>query len=260
MLDETFEILKENPSKVATLLKKTNLSRMSPFGDEPYSENYRYGKNYLFNLIKIAAQTKNLTNAEDMESILKSVLDIKSREYNSLNEPFDSNGDSLLFKILDIKANDKKSNEALDRIYDVLSRREFDFDEKDGLGFSFLEKAIYFENERGVKLWKDSNPSGEVNYSRELDLAINSCKDKVFKNYVLKNLDCQFADLKEAVKLCSLAALKKIESQFESPLYTEDKARNLWYTALNTCDRKFCVNFFKQYEKYLPARAIDDLI
>ena len=260
VLDETFEILKENPSKVATLLKKTNLSRMSPFGDKPYSENRRYGMNYLFNLIKIAAQTKNLTNAEDMESILKSVLEIKSWDYKSLNEPFDSNGDSLLFKILDIKANDKKSNEALDRIYAVLSRREVDFYEKDGLGFSFLEKAIYFENERGVKLWKDSNPSGEVNYSRELDLAINSCKDKVFKNYVLKNLDCQFTDLKEAVKLCSLAALKKIESQFESPLYTEDKARNLWYTALNTCDRKFCVNFFKQYEKYLPARAIDDLI
>ena len=260
VLDETFEILKENPSKLATLLKKIDLSRKSPFGDKPFSENRRYGMNYLLNLIKIAAQTKNLTNAEDMESILKSVLEIKSWDYKSLNEPFDSNGDSLLFKILDIKANDKKSNEALDRIYDVLSRREVDFDEKDSLGFNFLEKALYFENERGVNYWIKNNTRNWVDYTPELDFVINSCQNKELKDSVLKVLKCDFEDLTKAVELCSLEAIKKLESQFESPLYTEDTAKDLWYTALNTCDRKFCVNFFKQYEKYLPARAIDDLI
>ena len=264
VLNDLLKIVEEKPQELGLYLKKLDLSYFCNFSFRRYLENgelnHNYGKNFTFDLIKIAAKSKNLMNAEDMEEIFDLVYKIHNSSFKAFNEPFDSNGDSLLFKILDIKADDKKSNDALDRIFKGLSRKYIDLDVKDGLGFSFLEKAIYFENERGVKLWKDSNPSGEVNYTRELDLAINSCKDKVFKNYVLKNLDCQFADLKEAVKLCSLTALKKLESQFESPLYTEDKARNLWYTALNTCDRKFCVNFFKQYEKYLPARAIDDLI
>lgn len=256
VLAEFLEIMKSYPKEAEKYFNRIKNSASS------------YDDSFIFELIKNISKRKNLMNAKDMESVVNMLGAIHLPRFPALTEPFNSDGDSLLFKILDIKATDKKSNEALDRIFKKLAiinskytyTNDIDFDTQDGFGFSFLEKAIFFENVRGVTFWRENHHFGNVDYTPNLDFVVKSCKDKDFKNFVLRVLNCRFNDLKEAVKLCSLTALKEIESQFESPLYTEDTAKDLWYTALNTCDRKFCVNFFKQYEKYLPARAIDDLI
>ena len=229
---------------------------------------YYYNGSFIFELIKNISERKNLMNAEDMESVVNMIGEIHTPRFEALTMPFNSDGDSLLFKILDIKATDKKSNEALDRIFKKLSQINFSYsygkninlDTQDGLGFSFLEKSIFFENERGVKLWRDSSPLGRVYYTPNLDFAVKSCENSDFKNYVLRVLDCKFIDLYEAVKLCSLEAIKKIESQFESPLYTEDSAKDLWDIALHTYNKEFCKDFYKGYQKYLPPNAFDDLM
>ena len=227
-----------------------------------------YNGPFIFELIKNISKRKNLMNAKDMESVVNMLGAIHFPRFPALTEPFNSDGDSLLFKILDVKANDKKSNEALDRIFKKLSiinskynyTNDIDFDTQDGFGFSFLEKAIFFENVRGVTFWRENHSFGNVDYTPNLDFVVKSCKDKDFKNFVLRVLNCRFNDLKEAVKLCSLEAIKKLESQFESPLYTEDSAKELWDIALHTYNKEFCKDFYKGYQKYLPQNAFDDLM
>lgn len=68
-----------------------------------------------------------------------------SGQDNLLNKPYNENGDTLLFAIADIVQNNE-NEEILREIVEIIQNLEADFNQKDSMGFTFVEKVLYTEN------------------------------------------------------------------------------------------------------------------
>lgn len=68
-----------------------------------------------------------------------------SGQDNLLNKPYNENGDTLLFAIADIVQNNE-NEEILREIVEIIQNLKADFNQKDSMGFTFIEKVLYTEN------------------------------------------------------------------------------------------------------------------
>ena len=96
--------------------------------------------------------------------------------------------------------------------------KNIDYKQVDSNGISAIEKIINFENPDLLDLVKDT----EFDYSRELDYAYERIDDKNIKEKV-KNLNINFANIKEAIRLNSTEALQELLPEFKSPFFNTKK-------------------------------------
>ena len=264
-LEEFLGILKANPKSAEKYLDKIDIKYITHYQDPEYI------KPFILEILKIASKKKNLMNIKNMEKLVNHAIELIGVEYNPFNEPFDERGESLLFNILDIKASDKKTEESIKKLFGKIKSyqlwiecfKSIDFNQKDSLGFDFLTKALFFENEHALYFWRETKylDHNVANYNPDYDMALESCKNEDFKKYAYRCIDMRFPDLEEAVRLQSMEAIKKLQSQLDSPFYTVTNAKyEIWDLALKTGNKEFCKNFWRQYEKYLPPDAFDDLM
>ncbi len=163
----------------------------------------------------------------------------------------------VLFIIPDIPRTEenKESYDKLIRFISSINNYEFDFNQKDKNGISFMEKVINSENSNLLDLVNNLRKKDLIYYP-ELDWAVNGVQNQEFKEK-LKDLDFKFEALEKAAKLRSTLALRKLTPQFNSPLCDkEEMILHLWDIAKNSdsgMDSK------KEFGRYLCNTFIDDI-
>lgn len=155
-----------------------------------------------------------LYTAKDILAILKNPK-IKKNYYNGecFNYKCDEKGNSLLTRFFDIIPNESNKKE-YNEIFNILKNmKNIDYNQTDSEDISILEKIINSENIEALDLVKDT----KLTYSRELDYAYNNVESSKFKRKV-RNLDIDFPNIKDAIRLQSKEALSLVISEFQSPL------------------------------------------
>ena len=146
------------------------------------------------------------------------------------------------------------------RFLSTVDEYEFDFNQKDKNGISFIEKVINSENSKLVDMVKSINKK-ELIYYPELDLAVERVQDSKFKEK-LKELDFKFETLEEAARLRSTLLLRKLSEQFGSPLCDKEKMiLHLWDIASKQRGEKDSKIEFGKYlcETFLNDISLDNI-
>ena len=195
----------------------------------------------------------NLYNPKELLKLLKSpiVLNLGGEVINRKTK----NGDSILFHIADVKPT-KENAQILTELTLILKSLDgIDYSQKDGLGFNFLEKVLYMENE--YLLNAIANKKWE--YTQEMDSIFADIKNEKIKE-MAKKIKIEFSDLKKAVELKSIKSLELLEKQLKSPFYNREiQGAELWEIA-RRYDRKFRTALCLQFKDYLPQKAQQELL
>lgn len=195
--------------------------------------------------------------AEDFMEVLNNPI-VERTGGEILNAQSYKIGGSLLMRFPDILPNEKNEkiyNEILSRLDELPN---LNYDQKDMLGISFLEKIMNSENEKLFDFVKHKT----FTYSPELDLVLNNITDNDFKEKVLMETKIEFPDIEEACRLSSLKAFKALLPQFNSPFYNRnlhgEKLFNEIFNSYSNHAAKTVINNFGDYlPENAPERAID---
>lgn len=189
---------------------------------------------------------KNLYEATQMLEVLNTLKSNRKLNQKTLNTPLQE-WDSLMMIIPDIlptEANKQEYSELLKLLGNI---KDLDYNVKDKMGVSFLEKVIISENHRLLDVMKSS--SVELNYYPEIEFALDNIQNPLFKD-IVENLDLKFADLENAAKLGSTEAFQKLESQLDSRFMRNRKSELIKLQKLiNKSQNKELKAYFK--DKYL---------
>ena len=163
----------------------------------------------------------------------------------------------VLFILPDIPRTEE-NKEVYDKILRFLSANntyEYDFNQKDKNGISFMEKVINSENPKLVDFVNKMNKKDLIYYP-ELDWAVNGIQNKEFKEK-LKELDFNFDALEKAARLRSTLALRKLMPQLNSPLCDKEKMiLHIWDIAKKS---ESGMDSKKEFGRYLCNTFIDDI-
>ena len=129
-----------------------------------------------------------------------------------------NSNDTMLTKFLDIVPTEENKKDYQEIIKFMKNAKNIDYKQVDSNGISVIEKIINSENPDLLDLVKDT----EFDYSRELDYAYKRIDDKNFKDKV-KNLNINFPNIKEAIRLNSTGALQELLPEFKSPFFNTKK-------------------------------------
>ena len=129
-----------------------------------------------------------------------------------------NSNDTMLTKFLDIVPTEENKKDYQEIIKFMRKAKNIDYKQVDSNGISVIEKIINSENPDLLDLVKNT----EFDYSRELDYAYERIDDKNFKDKV-KNLNINFPNVKEAMRLNSPEALQKLLPEFKSPFFNTKK-------------------------------------
>ena len=162
---------------------------------------------------------KNLYEASQMLEVLKGLKSNRKLNQRILKTPL-KDWESLMMIIPDILPTDANKHEYNELLRILGSIKNLDFNIKDKMGISFLEKVIISENHKLLDLMKSS--SVELNYYPEIEFALDNIQNPLFKD-IVENLNLKFADLEEAAKLGSTEAFQKLESQLDSKFMKDKK-------------------------------------
>ena len=181
---------------------------------------------------------------------------IYSNEASILDKEIGDYG-KILFILPDIPRTEenKESYDKIIRFLSSIDKYEFDFNQKDKNGISFMEKVINSENPKLVDFVNKMNKK-ELIYYPELDWAVNGIQNQEFKEK-LKELDFKFEALEKAAQLRSTLAIRKLTPQFDSPLCDKEKMiLHIWDIAKKSdsgMDSK------KEFGRFLCDTFIDDI-
>lgn len=134
-----------------------------------------------------------------------------------LSTSFEKAGRPLIHAFLDVQINDKNKDRYLN-IVEKLKKLDIDWNNKDIMDVSLIEKVINSENALLIDLIKDK----ELEWNPYLDFAYNRVQSEDFKT-LLKTLNFKFTDLIQSVKVESLEAFEKTIGQLNSPLCNREK-------------------------------------
>jgi len=194
--------------------------------------------------------------AEDFMEVLSNPL-VEKTGGEILNAQSYKIGGSLLMRFPDILPNEKN-----EKIYnEILSRLKklpnLNYDQKDMLGISFLEKIMNSENEKLFDFVKHKT----FTYSPELDLVLNNITNDDFKEKVLMETKMEFPDIEEACRLASIKAFKALLPQFNSPFYNKNfHGVKLFNEIFETYSRTSAQKVIENFGEYLPDYATEKAI
>lgn len=203
--------------------------------------------------------TENLYLPDNFYKLLKSLNEnrlIYSNEASILDKEIGDYG-KILFILPDIPRTEenKESYDKIIRFISTIDKYEFDFNQKDKNGISFMEKVINSENSELIDLVNNLRKKDLIYYP-ELDWAVSGVQNQEFKSK-LKELDFKFEALEKAAQLRSTLAIRKLTPQFDSPLCDKEKMiLHIWDIAKKSdsgMDSK------KEFGRFLCDTFIDDI-
>ena len=165
----------------------------------------------------------NIDSLYEPKDILAILKDKELKNNFSMEDCFnyklsDDSQDTLLTKFLDIIPTEENQKD-YDKILNIMKKtKNIDYNQVDSNGISVIEKIMNSENLAMLDLVKDF----DFNYSREMDYAYERIDNKEFKDKV-KNLNINFPNVKEAIRLNSTEALQKLLPEFKSPFFNTKK-------------------------------------
>lgn len=168
-------------------------------------------------------QKYDTSNIFEPTQLLKILNDDKIKQNYKNGECFNyklenNSNDTMLTKFLDIVPTEENEKDYQEIIKFMKNAKNIDYKQVDSNGISVIEKIINSENPDLLDLVKDT----EFDYSRELDYAYKRIDDKNFKDKV-KNLNINFPNIKEAIRLNSTKALQELLPEFKSPFFNTKK-------------------------------------
>ena len=112
---------------------------------------------------------------------------------------------------------------------------------------SVVENIMNAENFDLLDLLKGKS----LDYSPELDFTYNRIENKDFKAQV-DELNFEFKNLENAVRVKSIKAIEQLRKNFSSPLFKKDyNGKKLNELLTKTLDSNFRSEFIKKYGKYI---------
>ena len=165
----------------------------------------------------------NIDSLYEPKDILAILKDKELKNNFSMEDCFnyklsDDSQDTLLTKFLDIIPTEENQKD-YDKILNIMKKtKNIDYNQVDSNGISVIEKIMNSENLAMLDLVKDF----DFNYSREMDYAYERIDNKEFKDKV-KNLNINFPNVKEAIRLNSTEALQELLPEFKSPFFNTKK-------------------------------------
>jgi len=190
-----------------------------------------------------------------LQSLNKNRL-IYSNEASILEKEIGDYG-KLLFVLPDIPRTEenKETYDKIIRFISSIKDYEFDFNQKDNNGISFMEKVIRSESSELVEMIKNVKKK-ELIYYPELDWAVDGIQNPEFKEK-LKELDFKFEKLEQSAKLRSTLALRKLIPQLNSPLC--DKEAMILYLWEIATKQDNGIDSKKEFGRYICDTFIDDI-
>ena len=221
--------------QVGKNVKKSSFGKVEL--ENPISSKYQIRTNSLANITNLAQivqqndqrQFVNIIRKYDKNNIfeptqlLKILNDDEIKQNYKNGESFNyklenNSNDTMLTKFLDIVPTEENKKDYQEIIKFMKNAKNIDYKQVDSNGISAIEKIINSENPDLLDLVKDI----EFDYSRELDYAYERIDDKNFKDKV-KNLNINFPNVKEAIRLNSTEALQELLPEFKSPFFNTKK-------------------------------------
>ena len=183
--------IKNRHSDIVDLLLNANKPKPKNVLKDYFANNPDYG---------------NLYTANDMLELIRNMNeeDIINTE-NILTTPIKEGDSSILMYIADIMPTEENAKK-YDKIIKILSGvRDVNYNFKDEMGVSFLEKVIMSENSKLLDLLKDER----LEYYPELEYAYENIQNPEFKEKV-KELNIILTDTKNVTAKNITAPLKAI--------------------------------------------------
>ena len=208
---------------------------------------------------------ENLYLAENYYKLLVDLAKNRLLYSNEASIMYKELGDygKLLFILPDIPRTEE-NKEIYDKIIKYLSSNntyEYDLNQKDKSGISFMEKVINSENIQLLDMVKKLKKKDLVYYP-ELDWAVNGVQNQEFKEK-LKELDFKFEVLEKTAELRSIKAMQKFEKLLESPLCNKNKMiEKMWKIASSQPKGVDTLHDFGKYisERFWGDEVSDELI
>ena len=171
----------------------------------------------------------DVENLFEPKDILKILNDKNIKRNYSNGEVFNykfyyDNNNTLLTKFLDITPTEENQKD-YDKIIEIMKNTEnIDYNQVDSNGISVIEKIMNSENLEMLDVVNDF----EFNYSRDMDFAYENIKNPKFKRRV-KNLNVNFPNIEEAIRIGSEKAIEAVFPEFSSPFCDIAKVLNNSY-------------------------------
>ncbi len=222
--------------RTGSLANITNLAQIVQQNDQRQFINIirKYDKNNIFE----PTQLLKILNDDEIKQNYKNGECFNYKLENNSN-------DTMLTKFLDIVPTEENEKDYQEIIKFMRKAKNIDYKQVDSNGISAIEKIINPENPNLLDLVKDT----EFDYSRELDYAYERIDNKEFKDKV-KNLNINFPNVKEAIRLNSTEALQKLLPEFKSPFFNTKKL-------VNDLSGKVSINNLNNAITFLEDNGID---
>lgn len=214
-INDVFEFIKDEktgdilPEKVEIFKKYSNIENPYSFKTICQIETTIETENKIKDYFKNNSDYGNLYTTEDMLELLRDMKeDGLLREKDVMTVPIKDGDSALLMYIADIlptEKNTKKYDKIIKIIKDINEINEINYNFRDELGVSFLEKVIMSENSKLLDLLKDER----LEYYPELEYAYENIQNPEFKEKV-KELNIILTDTKNVTAKNITAPLKAI--------------------------------------------------
>lgn len=229
-------ISREYQIRLGSFDNVTNLAHIAQQNDQRQFVNIiqKYDKNNLFEPTKLL----KILNDDEIKQNYKNGECFNYKLENNSN-------DTMLTKFLDIVPTEENEKDYQEIIKFMKNAKNIDYKQTDSNGISVIEKIVNSENPDLLDLVKDT----EFDYSKELDYAYEGINDSEFKNRV-KNLNINFPNINEAIRLNSTEALQELLPEFRSPFFNTKKL-------VNDLSGKVDINNLNNAITFLEENGID---
>ena len=147
------------------------------------------------------------------QKTLDTILSLKSRDGLIYNKPIDNYGSPFIHAFAEVLPNEQNQKDYQKALQILRSTPKIDYNLRDAMGTSFLEKILNSENEQLLDVVKDF----EFTYTPEIDYVYRNISTPEFKELVDKNVKVKFIDLEESIKFENKEAVDKTISCLKSP-------------------------------------------
>lgn len=149
----------------------------------------------------------------NQQKTLDTILSIKSRDPQIYNKPIDNYGSPFIHAFAEVLPNEQNQKDYQKALQILKNTPKIDYNLRDAMGTSFLEKILNSENEQLLDVVKDF----EFTYTPEIDYVYRNISTPEFKELVDKNVKVKFIDLEESIKFENKEAFDKTISCLKSP-------------------------------------------
>ncbi len=193
------------------------------------------------------AVLKQLENEMNAKFDYKGIMGmLKNPHLQSTNGVLLNYGNNIS-KIIGFVINEANADESKAIIAELKKLPEIDYNKMDKNDISVVENIMNAENFDLLELLKGKS----LDYSPELDFTYNRIENKDFKVQV-DELNFEFKNLENAVRVKSIKAIEQLRKNFSSPLFKKDyNGKKLYELLTKTSDSNFRSEFIKKYGKYI---------